>query len=440
MQVSIVGAGYVGLVSAACFAEIGTHVICLDHDTAKIASLKQAQSAIYEVGLDELIKNNIAANRLQFSHNFQAHIPQSDIIFICVGTLSQSSAHNDLSQLYQACKQVAEHLQDDTIIVIKSTVPVGTSKHIKTIMQQHNPNAKIEIATNPEFLRAGTAIKDFMHPNRIIIGTATVSAKKTLSELYAPLASNTVILYTDLNSAELIKHASNAFLATKLSFINEIATLCEAVDANIQSVSTGIGLDHRIGDEYLNTGPGFGGSCLAKDSHALVKTAYQHGVSSHIVAAAIKVNTEHVKRMIDKISHIFNNDLAQKKITVFGLTFKPNTDDMRESIALTILPTLLEKGVQLTVYDPQGMQRAKSLLPDKITLTYKDNLYQAAEQTDAILILTDWDLFTSMDLVKIRNNMRGNKMIDLRNLYQPSEIQKLGFDYYYIGMPNIHST
>ena len=433
MNVVMVGSGYVGLVSGACFAEFGANVICIDVDDSKIEALNNGQIPIYEPGLDELVKKNVCAGRLIFTTSYTDAVAKADIVFIAVGTPNRrGDGYADLSYVYQAAKDIAPYLEGFTVIVDKSTVPVGTARNVERIIREENPDADFNVASNPEFLREGAAINDFMKPDRVVIGVENKRAETLLRELYRPInLIEAPILVTDLESAELIKYASNAFLATKISFINEISMLCEAVGADVHAVSKGMGLDGRIGKKFLHPGPGYGGSCLPKDTQALVRTAQEHGVSSRIVESVIEVNAAQKARMIKKISSAFGGDISGKKIAVLGLTFKPDTDDMRDSPAMSILPALLEKGAQIHAYDPKGMDEAKELLPEGIT--YVDDPYHAINEADAVVILTEWNAFRGMDLDKIKNSMKDNKFIDLRNIYEPDDMRKSGFDYHCIG-------
>ena len=412
MKVSMIGSGYVGLVSGTCFAEFGADVVCIDKDKSKIDSLKQGVMPIYEPGLAELVKKNVNDGRLEFSQDYEEHIAQSDLVFIAVGTPTRrGDGHADLTYVYAAAKEIETYLQGYTVIIDKSTVPVGTARNVQRIIKQANPNAEFDVASNPEFLREGAAISDFMRPDRVVIGVESERAEKLLVELYRPLnLIETTILITDLESAELIKYASNAFLATKISFINEISMLCEAVGADVHAVSKGMGLDGRIGRKFLHPGPGYGGSCFPKDTQALVRTAQEHGVSSRIVESVIEVNAAQKARMVKKITSALGGDVSGKRIAVLGLTFKPDTADMRYSPALAILPALLEKGAQIHAYDPKGMDEAKELLPEGIT--YEKGPYEAIDQSDAVVILTEWNAFRGMDLDKIKNRMKDNKFID----------------------------
>ena len=433
MKVSMIGSGYVGLVSGVCFAEFGVDVVCIDKDASKIELLEEGIIPIYEPGLAELVEKNVNGGRLKFSQDFEEHIVDSDLVFIAVGTpIRTGNGHADLTHVYAAAREIATYLQDYTVIVNKSTVPLGTTRHVHRIIKETDPNAEFDVASNPEFLREGAAILDFMRPDRVVLGVESERAEKLLTELYRPLnLIETTILITNIESAELIKYASNAFLATKISFINEISMLCEAVGADVHLVSRGMGLDGRIGRKFLHPGPGYGGSCFPKDTQALVRIAQEHGVSSRIVESVIEVNAAQKARMIKKITLAFDEDVSGKNIAVLGLTFKPDTDDMRDSPALTILPVLLEKGAKIIAYDPKGMDQAKELLPEEIK--YVNDPYHAINDADAVVILTEWNVFRGMDTDKIKHIMKDNKFIDLRNIYEPADMKMNGFDYHCVG-------
>jgi UDPglucose 6-dehydrogenase len=433
MNVTMIGTGYVGLVSGACFSEFGAHVTCLDVDQKKIDSLNDGNIPIYEPGLDELVRKNTRDGRLSFTSDYSGAITHADLAFIAVGTPSRrGDGHADLTYVYQAAKDIAQHLSGYTVIVNKSTVPVGTARNVQRIITEANPGADFDIASNPEFLREGAAIQDFIRPDRVVIGIESERAEKLLRELYRPLnLIETPILVTGLESAELIKYAANAFLATKISFINEISQLCEKVGADVHVVAKGIGLDGRIGRKFLHPGPGYGGSCLPKDTRALVRTAQECGVSSRIVEAVIEVNEAQKARMLGKIRRALDGSESGKTIAVLGLTFKPETDDMREAPSLAILPGLVAGGAIIHAHDPHGMNEAKSLLPESVI--YCDNVDQAVENADAVVLMTEWNTYRGLDLVEIREKMRGNVFVDLRNVYEPDIMQRAGFDYYCVG-------
>ena len=433
MNVIMIGSGYVGLVSGACFSEFGNSVTCIDTDRTKSEALNKGIIPIYEPGLDALVEKNRQQGYLTFTSEYSAIIGDADLIFIAVGTPTRhGDGHADLTYVYQAAKDIAPYLSGYTVIVDKSTVPVGTARNVKRIIAETNPQADFDVASNPEFLREGAAISDFMRPDRVVIGVENERAGNLLKQLYRPLnLIETPILLTTLETAELIKYASNAFLATKISFINEISALCEAAGADVHAVSKGMGLDGRISRKFLHPGPGFGGSCFPKDTRALVRIAHEHGVSSQIVEAVIEVNEAQKLRMVTKIRDAFGGSEAGKKLAILGLTFKPETDDMREAPALTILPKLLENGALVRAHDPQGMREAKSLLPDSIE--YFDDIYDTINGVDAIVLMTEWNAYRGLDLEHIRGIMKGNVFLDLRNVYEREQMTKAGFDYYCVG-------
>jgi UDPglucose 6-dehydrogenase len=433
MNVTMIGSGYVGLVSGACFAEFGAHVTCLDVDKKKIADLNTGKIPIYEPGLENLVRENIRKGQLQFTDSYGDFIGQSDLVFIAVGTPSRhGDGHADLTYVYKAARELAKHLRGYTVVVDKSTVPIGTAKHVKRIIAEENPAADFDVASNPEFLREGAAISDFMRPDRVVIGVETERAAALLRELYRPLnLIETPIVTTGLESAELIKYAANAFLATKISFINEISMLCEAVGADVHAVAKGMGLDGRIGRKFLHVGPGYGGSCFPKDTKALVRIAQENGAPIRIVESVIEVNEAQKARMINKIRNALGGTVAGKTLAVLGLTFKPETDDMRDAPALTILPKLLDNGALIRAHDPKGMNEARTVLPE--TVQYFDDIYATLEQADAVIILTEWNAYRGLDLARIKKNMRGSVFLDLRNIYEPARMRELGFEYHCIG-------
>ena len=433
MNVVMVGTGYVGLVSGACFAEFGANVTCVDKDKDKIESLTKGHIPIYEPGLDKLVKKNFQLGQLKFTTNLKGATKDADLIFIAVGTPSRrGDGHADLDYVYAASKEIANCINDYAVIVNKSTVPVGTAREVKKIILETNSKADFDIASNPEFLREGSAIEDFMRPNRVVIGVESKRAEKLLKELYRPLnLIETPIMLTDLESAELIKYASNAFLATKISFVNELSTLCEKTGADIHAVAKGMGLDDRIGKKFLHVGPGFGGSCFPKDTLALIQTFEKHNLSNKIVKSVLEVNQEQKERMIRKIRDGLGGFESNKTLAVLGLTFKPETDDMRDAPSLTILPPLLDKGAKIRVHDPEGFEQAKPLLPEE--LEYCPTINEAVENADAIILMTEWNQYRGLDLESIREKMKGNVFIDLRNVYEPDEMNKLGFNYSCVG-------
>ena len=435
MNVVMIGSGYVGLVSGACFAEFGADVTCVDVDASKIERLQRGEVPIYEPGLDALMARNVAAGRLRFTTELSPAVGEADLVFIAVGTPTRrGDGHADLSYVYAAARDVAKHLEGYTVIVDKSTVPVGTARQVARIVREERPEADFDVASNPEFLREGAAISDFMRPDRVVIGVESPRAEARLRELYRPLnLIETPILATGLESAELIKYASNAFLATKISFINEISTLCEAVGADVHAVARGMGLDGRIGRKFLHPGPGYGGSCFPTDTLALVRIAQEHGVASRIVEAVVEVNAAQKARMVKKIRASLGGNEAGKTIAVLGLTFKPETDDMRDAPALAILPTLLEKGAVVRAHDPQGVEEAKRVLPPGIE--YCGDIYETLTGADAVVLLTEWNAYRGLDLERVRRLMRGDVFVDLRNVYEPARMKAAGFRYASVGRP-----
>ena len=433
MNVAMLGAGYVGLVSSACFAEFGASVTCIDIDSARIDKLREGVIPIYEPGLAELINKNMEQGRLSFRAGYDAAIAECDLVFIAVGTPARrGDGHADLKYVYQAARDIAPYLEGYTVIVDKSTVPVGTARAVKRIVAEVNPGAEFDVASNPEFLREGAALADFMRPDRVVIGVETERAEQVLRELYRPLnLIETPMVVTGLESAELIKYAANAFLATKISFINEISALCEAVNADVHAVARGIGLDGRIGRKFLHPGPGYGGSCFPKDTRALVRIAQENNVTSRIVEAVIEVNEAQKARMVDKIRTALGGNENGKTLAVLGLAFKPETDDMRDAPALSILPRLIENGARIQAHDPQAMPEAKALLPESVL--YFDEVYAALAGADAAVLMTEWNAYRGMDLDRIKKTMRGNVFIDLRNVYEPELMRAAGFDYVCVG-------
>lgn len=433
MNVVMVGAGYVGLVSGACFAEFGASVVCVDKSRERIDALAKGQIPIFEPGLEQLVANNVEAGRLSFSDQLQQPVEKADLVFIAVGTPARrGDGHADLQYVYAAAEELAGYLRGYTVIVDKSTVPVGTAREVKRIISRANPQADFDVASNPEFLREGSAIGDFMRPDRVVLGVESERAEAMLRELYRPLnLIEAPILVTDPESAELIKYAANAFLATKISFINEMSMLCEKVGADVHDIARGMGLDGRIGKKFLHVGPGYGGSCFPKDTLALIRMAQEYGVSSRIVEAAVEVNASQKARMIAKIRGALGGSEADKTVAVLGLTFKPQTDDMRESPALAILPALVEKGAHIKAHDPEGMDEARPLLPDAIELV--EDIDEAIAGADAIVLMTEWNQYRGLNLKKTLAAMRGNVFIDLRNVYERERMEQHGFDYHCIG-------
>ena len=433
MNVVLIGAGYVGLVSGACFAEFGANVSCIDVDEDKIAALQKGVVPIYEPGLEALVVRNVSEGRLCFSSELGKAVEDADLVFIAVGTPSRrGDGYADLSYVYAAAKSLASHLSGYTVVVDKSTVPVGTARQVQRIIRTENPDADFDVASNPEFLREGAAIADFMHPDRVVLGVESERAERLLRELYRPLnLIETPVIVTGLESAELVKYASNAFLATKISFINEMAALCEAVGGDVHAVAKGMGLDGRIGRKFLHAGPGYGGSCFPKDTLALVRTAQEHGTPCRIVESVVEVNAAQRARMVKKIRSTIGGDESGMTFAVLGLTFKPETDDMRDAPAVTIVPALIEHGARINAHDPQGMEEARKVLPSEVT--YFSDIYEAIDGADAVILLTEWNAYRGLDLKQIRQRMRGNAFIDLRNVYEPVSMKQAGFEYVCVG-------
>ena len=434
MQIAMIGTGYVGLVSGACLADFGHHVICVDKDPDKIALLRVGKSPIFELGLDELIANNTRAGRLVFTLELAKSVASADAVFIAVGTPSRrGDGHADLSYVYAAAREIAEAVDGFTMIITKSTVPVGTGDEVARIIHEVRPNADVAVVSNPEFLREGAAIQDFKHPDRIVVGTDDERARKMMAEIYRPLYLNRApILYASRRTAELIKYAANAFLATKITFINEMADLAERVGADVQDVARGIGLDNRIGAKFLHPGPGFGGSCFPKDTTALLKTARDHEVPLRIVEAVITANDIRKRAMARKVAAAFGGSLRGKSVAILGLTFKPNTDDMREAPSIPLITGLLDLGAKVRAFDPAGMAEAKAVLPD---ITYCDSPYACADGADAIVIVTEWEQFRALDLNEMKQRMACPVLIDLRNIYTNEEVDQHGFVYVGVGRP-----
>ncbi|KZX60645.1 UDP-glucose 6-dehydrogenase [Halioglobus sp. HI00S01] len=433
MNVVMIGAGYVGLVSGACFSEFGASVVCIDLDAERVERLAAGEMPIYEPGLENLVERNLNDGRLQFGTDLAAAVSEADLVFIAVGTPTRrGEGYADLSYVYQAARDIAPHLSGYTVVVDKSTVPVGTAAEVKRIISETNPEADFDVASNPEFLREGAAIGDFMRPDRVVLGVESERAERALRELYRPLnLIEAPILVTDLESAELTKYAANAFLATKISFINEISQLCEEVGADVHAVAKGMGLDGRIGKKFLHAGPGYGGSCFPKDTLALVRTAQEYGVSSRIVEAVVEVNAAQKARMVTKIRHALDDTVSGKRIAVLGLTFKPGTDDMRDAPALTILPQLLDRGADIIAHDPQGIDEARELLPPQVS--YSDDIYATIEGADAVVLMTEWNAYRGLHFKRVRELMRGNVFVDLRNVYEPQTMRDHGFHYACVG-------
>jgi UDPglucose 6-dehydrogenase len=437
MRVTMIGTGYVGLVSGACFADFGHTVVCVDKDPSKIERLNRGEIPIFEPGLDQLVADNVKAGRLSFAVDGSQAIRDAEIVFIAVGTPTRrGDGHADLSYVYAAAEEIAGLIQDFTVIVTKSTVPVGTGDEVEAIMRRANPDAQFAVVSNPEFLREGAAIEDFKRPDRVVIGVEDDRARAAMAELYRPLSLNEFpVVYTSRRTSELIKYAGNGFLAMKITFINEIADLCEKVGADVQQVAKGIGLDGRIGSKFLNPGPGYGGSCFPKDTIALVRTAQQYGAPVRLIETTVEVNDARKLAMAEKIRTAMvgpGGDIAGKTVAVLGLTFKPNTDDMRDSPSLAIIPALQAMGARVTAFDPEGMKEAGHLLQD---VAFAGGPYEAATGADAVVILTEWNQFRALDLLRLRGLMARPLMIDLRNVYRAQEIRAAGFDYVGVGKP-----
>jgi UDPglucose 6-dehydrogenase len=434
MRVAMIGTGYVGLVSGACFADFGHEVICVDKDKAKIAALLRGEMPIYEPGLNDMIGANVRAARLKFTSELAGAVADADAVFIAVGTPSRrGDGFADLSFVYDAARQIARALDGFTVVITKSTVPVGTGDEVERIIRETRPDVACEVVSNPEFLREGAAIRDFKHPDRIVIGTTDARARKLMSELYRPLYLNrSPIMFTDRRTAELIKYAANAFLATKVTFINEIADLAEKVGADVQEVARGMGLDNRIGSKFLHAGPGYGGSCFPKDTVALIKTAQDHATPLRIVEAVAAVNDARKRAMARKVSAALGGELRGKTVAVLGLTFKPNTDDMREAPSIPLITALQDLGAKVRAYDPAGMEQAKSVIAN---VTFCGDAYSCAEGASVLVIVTEWEQFRALDFDRLKTVMARPVLVDLRNVYRAEEIERHGFVYESVGRP-----
>ena len=433
MRVAMLGAGYVGLVSGACFAEFGVDVTCVDVDRSRIDRLRKGEMPIYEPGLEALVARNAAGGRLRFAVGPGSEVGAADLVFIAVGTPARrGDGHADLRHVYGAAKRIAPHLRGYTVIVTKSTAPVGTAREIRRLVKEARPEADFDVASNPEFLREGSAIEDFMRPDRVVIGVESARAEALLRELYRPFnLIETPIVATGLESAELTKYAANAFLAAKVSFINEIAALCEAAGADVHEVARGMGLDGRIGRKFLHPGPGYGGSCFPKDTAALARIAAERGVPARIVEAVIEANAAQRARATQKVRSALDGNVAGKRIGVLGLTFKPETDDVRDAPSLYVLPPLVEEGARVRAHDPHGMDEAAGQLPDGVR--FCADPYEVAEAADAVVLMTEWNVYRSLDLERLRDLMRGRAFVDLRNVYEPGAMRALGFRYCGVG-------
>ena len=436
MRVAMIGTGYVGLVSGACFSEFGLDIVCVDKDVAKIDALKDGRIPIYEPGLDDLVANNVKAGRLSFTTSLPDAVKEADAVFIAVGTpTDKKTGHADLSYVYAAAEEIAAAMDGYTVIVTKSTVPVGTGDAVESIINKARPDADFDVVSNPEFLREGSAINDFMRPDRVVIGTSSDQARDVMSHLYRPLfLIETPILFTQRETSELIKYAANTFLATKITFINEVADLCEKVGADVHDVAKGIGLDGRIGRKFLHAGPGYGGSCFPKDTLALVHTARDAGSPLNIVEAVVEFNDQRKQAMAGRVADACGGSLKGKTIAVLGLTFKPNTDDMRDSPALDIVPGLIKGGATVRAFDPEGMEEAKHMIDD---VEWCDGAYETMPDADALVIITEWNEFRGLDLDRVKSLLNAPLMIDLRNIYNPKEMAEAGFDYHCLGRPHV---
>jgi len=426
MKIAMIGTGYVGLVSGVCFSDFGHEVVCVDKDPRKIEMLERGEVPIYEPGLDTLMAKNVEAGRLSFTLDLNAAVDGADAVFIAVGTPTRrGDGHADLTYVMAAAEEIARAADHYVVVVTKSTVPVGTNRKVQEVVAAANPALDFDVASNPEFLREGAAIDDFMKPDRVVVGVESDRAAKVMEDIYRPLyLRDFPIITTDLESAEMIKYAANAFLATKITFINEIAALCEKVGADVKQVSKGMGLDGRIGNKFLHAGPGYGGSCFPKDTKALARIGQDHASPVSIVETVIKVNEETKRRMIDKLLDLCGGSFNGKRVAVLGVTFKPNTDDMRDAPALTIVPALVGSGAQVSVVDPQGRREGEALLPG---VRWEDDPYAATEGADLLLILTEWNEFRALDLERIASSMATARLADLRNIYSASDAEAAGF-------------
>jgi UDPglucose 6-dehydrogenase len=435
MRVAMIGSGYVGLVSGACFADFGHEVTCVDKDKGKIDSLIAGAVPIYEPGLTELVAANVKAGRLKFTTDLKAAVKDADAVFIAVGTPSRrGDGHADLTYVFDAAREIAGALEGFTVVVTKSTVPVGTGDEVERIIADTRSGADCAVVSNPEFLREGAAIQDFKHPDRIVVGTDNARAREVMTELYRPLYLNrSPILFTDRRTAELIKYAANAFLATKITFINEIADLAEKVGADVQEIARGIGLDNRIGSKFLHAGPGYGGSCFPKDTVALIKTGQDYGAPLRIVEAVAAVNDTRKRAMARKVSHALGGDMRGKTIAVLGLTFKPNTDDMRDAPSIPLITALQDMGATVRAYDPIGMEQAKGYISN---VTFCDDTYSCAEGASALVIVTEWEQFRALDFARLKSVMARPVLVDLRNIYRADEMARHGFVYESVGRAN----
>jgi UDPglucose 6-dehydrogenase len=435
MRIVMVGAGYVGLVSGACFADFGHSVVCVDTAPEKIAMLEAGEVPIYEPGLADLVGKGVRDGRLRFTTNLSEAVAGADAVFIAVGTPSRrGDGHADLSYVYAAARDIAGALTDYAVVVTKSTVPVGAGDEVERILREARPDVEVDVVSNPEFLREGAAIADFKRPDRIVVGAQTQRARDVMAEIYRPLYLNQApLVFTDRRTSELTKYAANAFLATKITFINEIADLCEAVGANVQEVARGVGLDNRIGSKFLHAGPGYGGSCFPKDTLALVKTAQDHDVALSVVEAVALANDKRKRAMARRVIAACGGSVRGKTIAILGLTFKPNTDDMRESPSLAIIQALLDNGATVRAYDPEGIEQARALLPEA---SFAADAYSCVEGADAMCLVTEWDMFRALDFARVKTLMRAPVVVDLRNVYRADDMRRHGFAYVSVGRPS----
>jgi UDPglucose 6-dehydrogenase len=432
-KICIIGSGYVGLVTGACLAEAGHTVVCVDKDQARIKKLRKGIVPIYEPGLKKIISRNFKEGRLSFSGILGKAVKKSEAVFIAVGTPSsrRGDGYADLNYVYQATETLAPYIKKYKVVVNKSTVPAGTAKQVARIIKKNNPQAKFDVVSNPEFLREGVAVTDFMNPDRVVIGADSQKAQRVMKEIYSFIEEDKLFFVKNAQTAELIKYASNAFLATKISFINEMANLCENLGADVIDLAKGMGMDKRIGSLFLEAGAGYGGSCFPKDVKALLRIAQENEASLRVVEAVAEANNAQKARMVKKIRQVLGEDEVNKKVLFLGLTFKPDTDDLRESPALTIIPALAEKGIEIVAHDPQGMKEAKKELPQSVN--YTDNIYRGAKGASAIVLMTDWEAYHNLNFEKLKKEMKEPVFIDLRNAFQPKEMRKMGFVYTGVG-------
>ncbi len=435
MRIAMIGTGYVGLVSGACFSQFGFDVVCVDKDANKIAALQKGEIPIFEPGLDRLVADNVEKGRLHFSTDLPASVKGADAVFIAVGTPTRrGDGHADLTDVFAAAAEIAAAVSGDAVVITKSTVPVGTGRKVAEILRQHRPDVTFDVVSNPEFLREGSAIDDFMRPDRVVIGAETERAREVMKQIYRPLfLIETPIVFTGLETAEIIKYAGNTFLATKITFINEIANLCEKAGADVHDVARGIGLDGRIGRKFLHPGPGFGGSCFPKDCMALVHTAREYGAPQTIIETVLSVNAIRKKEMAQRVIDACGGSVAGKAIAVLGLTFKPNTDDMRDAPSLDIVPALQAAGARIRAYDPEGMEEARKMLAD---VEFCGGSYDTMQDADALVVITEWTEFRALDLDRMKSLLRQPVVVDLRNVYNPADMRAAGFAYHSVGRPN----